>query len=273
MKELPGVRVMSRVRLGLFLEATGSLCVWLFLRGKTVVTSNDPIRESLATLSRFFIGDSTLGDTLQRVVDLAAVAVPPAAFTGITMLVDERVSTAVFSDPESAVIDEAQYAAGTGPCLDAYRDGVVYVIPSTKRDERWPEFSRTAYEHGVNNTLSLPLLVGDDSVGALNLYGREEDVFSADDQENAQNFAVQAAVVLANAQAYWDARTLGERLTEATRSRATIEQAKGILMAQSKVSPDQAFDLLRHASQRENRKLRDIARELVERHSSSESRL
>lgn len=59
---------------------------------------------------------------------------------------------------------------------------------------------------------------------------------------------------------------LSENLAEAMKSRATIEQAKGILMAQKPMTPDQAYDVLRMASQRENRKLREIARELVERH-------
>jgi GAF domain-containing protein len=237
-----------------------------------LATSNDPIRDSLAALSRFFFGDSTMGDTLQRVIDLAVLAVPPAAYTGLSMLVDDKVTTSVFSDAEVAEVDEAQYAAGTGPCLDAFRDGVVNAIPSTERDVRWPAFSRRALDHGIRSTLSLPLMVGDDSVGALNFYSRQEDGFSAEDRQNGQIFAVQAAVVLANAQAYWDARSLSERLTEAMHSRAAIEQAKGILIAQSRISPDAAFELLRAASQRENRKLREIAQELVDRHSKGEDR-
>jgi len=237
-----------------------------------MATSDDPIRDGLATLSRFFIGDSTMGDTLQRVVELAALAVPPAAYTGISMLVDDRVTTSVFSDPDVVEIDQAQYNAGTGPCLDAFRDGKVYRIPSTEHDERWPEFCRTALQYGIQSTLSLPLLVGDDSVGALNLYSRGEDAFSEEDQQHAETFALQAAVVLANAQAYWDARTLSERLTEAMRSRAVIEQAKGILMAQSHAGPERAFDMLRIASQRENRKLREIAQEIVDRHSRESPR-
>lgn len=108
-------------------------------------------------------------------------------------------------------------------------------------------------------------------MGALNLYSTLEDGFSDADRQNSEAFAVQSAVVLANAQAYWDARTLSEHLTEAMRSRATIEQAKGILMAQSKVGSDAAFDLLRSASQRENRKLRDIAQDLVDRQSGTTS--
>lgn len=230
-----------------------------------MASANDPVRDSLAILSRFFVGDSTMGDTLQRVVDLAAVAVPPATYTGITMLVDERVSTSVFSDPDVPEIDQAQYAAGTGPCLDAFRDGEIRRIASMEREERWPDFRRTALQHGIRSTLSLPLVVGEESLGALNLYSEGEDAFSEDDEANAESFAIQAAVVLANAQAYWDARSLNEHLTEAMRSRATIEQAKGVLMAQSNVGPDEAFDMLRRASQRENRKLRDVAQDIVDR--------
>ena len=229
-----------------------------------MATSEDPVRESLAALSRFFVGDATMGDTLRRVIELVVVAMPPATYAGISMLVDDKVTTSVFSDPEVPEIDQAQYSAGTGPCLDAYRDGEVHRIASTERDDRWPEFCRTAVEHGIRSTLSLPLRVGDDSVGALNLYSTLEDGFSKEDQANGETFALQAAVVLANAQAYWDARTLGEHLAEAMQSRATIEQAKGILMAQSNVGPDAAFEMLRSASQRENRRLRDVAQALVD---------
>ena len=46
-------------------------------------------------------------------------------------------------------------------------------------------------------------------------------------------------------------------------SRAVIEQAKGVLMAQRHVDSDQAFEILRQASQRYNRKLREIAEGIV----------
>ncbi len=74
-----------------------------------------------------------------------------------------------------------------------------------------------------------------------------------------------ASVVLANAQAYWSAYELSRQLQQAMESRASIEQAKGILIEQSGVNEDEAFQLLRRASQRENRKLRDIATEVVRR--------
>lgn len=79
-----------------------------------------------------------------------------------------------------------------------------------------------------------------------------------------------AAAVLANAQAYWDAHTLSQQLNEAMHSRAVIEQAKGIVMARTAgMGPDQAFEALRRASQRENVKLRTIAQRIVDNHAGT----
>ena len=68
-------------------------------------------------------------------------------------------------------------------------------------------------------------------------------------------------MVLANAQVYSDARQLNENLNQAMRSGATIDYAVGILMAHGGRSPEEAFQLLVRASQREARKLREIATE------------
>jgi hypothetical protein len=127
-------------------------------------------------------------------------------------------------------------------------------------------------EHQVLSTLSLPILSGDVSLGALNLYARQEAAF--DDEAEAVGFdlATAAGAVLANVTAYWTAFQLSENLSEAMRSRAVIEQAKGILMARSPgLTPDAAFDLLRKASQRENVKLRNIAHRIVARRTNGQS--
>jgi GAF domain-containing protein len=98
----------------------------------------------------------------------------------------------------------------------------------------------------------------------MNLYARSPKAFGRADREDGEAFAAQAAIVLANAQAYWDAHTLSLRLGDAMQSRAVIEQAKGILMAAEGLAEDEAFDMLVRASQRENTKLREIARRIVE---------
>jgi GAF domain-containing protein len=227
--------------------------------------AESPLTSSLAALSRFFVGDGTLQETLSRVADLTVEAVPPVELAGITMMVEGRPQTAIFTDPEATEIDEAQYGTGEGPCVQAFRENRVIRIDSTLRDGPWQAFRETASEHGVRSTLSLPLTVDKEAVGALNLYAKREHAFGDDEVETATLFASQAAIVLANAQAYWDARELSSGLSEAMKHRAVIEQAKGVLMAAEGLDEDAAFQLLVSASQRENVKLRDIAQRIMDR--------
>ena len=223
----------------------------------------EPLSESLAALSRFFVGDGTLYETLDRVAHLAQVAVNGADMVGLTMLVEGRNTTAVFTDAKAPEIDTAQYETGNGPCLEAFRHQEMFRIDDTQMDERWPTFSDLAAAHGVRSVMSMPLVANHEGVGALNFYSRVPKVFADDEARIGAQFAAQSAIVLANTQAYWDARELSQQLNEAMKSRATIEQAKGILMGAQRCGPDEAFEILVRASQRENRKLRDIAANVV----------
>jgi GAF domain-containing protein len=229
------------------------------------MASQDPLARSLAALSRFFVGDGTLQETLTRVAHHAQEAIPASAMTGITMLVEGRARTAVFTDDTAPEIDSVQYETGVGPCLDAFRHEQVFVIEDTTKEDRWEAFTEAAAAHGIRSTLSIPLVANHEGVGALNFYACEPNGFSGDDVEVASQFGAQAAIVLANAQAYWDAHQLSQNLATAMQSRAVIEQAKGILMGVQRCSADEAFEILVRASQRENRKLRDIAQDLVAR--------
>ena len=225
--------------------------------------SEPPLGESLGALSRFFVGDGTFEQTLQRVCDLTVEAVPAAGLVGITMMVEGRKRTAIFTDDLSPEVDQSQYDTGEGPCLDAFEQQRTFVIEATSEEGPWPAFRQAAAAHGIGSTLSLPLGVDNQPLGAMNLYAYTERAFGDRDREIGELFASQAAIVLANAQAYWDARTLSERLGDAMKSRAVIEQAKGMLMAAERCDEEKAFQMLVHASQRENIKLRDIAARIV----------
>ena len=224
----------------------------------------DALNKGLHSLTTFVVGGQTLGETLNGVAELAVQAVPGADVAGLTLVKDGRPTTSIFTDPTSPEIDQAQYDAGAGPCLEAFNLGEVFRVDSTEGDDRWPEFRAACQHHGIKSTLSLPLLVESQAVGALNLYSHVERGFPEGEEDRAMAFARQAAVAVANAQAYWEAKEIADQLHEAMKSRAVIEQAKGMLMAAQGCGPDEAFDLLVRASQRSNRKLRDIAGELVD---------
>ena len=228
----------------------------------------DPRAQALRALATFVVAEAPIGDTLLRVSQITQEAMPAAELAGISLLGDNgKPTTAIFTDMDAPEIDAGQYESGRGPCLDAWRQQrVIRIDEMDKASGDYREFARTAQAHGVKSTLSLPLHAANRGVGALNLYARVDHGFSEDDEAIGADLAAVAAIVLANASDYWEALKLSEQLTEAMRSRAVIEQAKGMLMAQSpNLDADGAFDLLRRASQRENVKLRDIALRIVER--------
>jgi GAF domain-containing protein len=228
----------------------------------------DPHSHALHALARFFVAESSIGETLLRVSEITTAAMPSAQLAGISMLDENgRPTTAIFTDSDAPEIDAAQYESGRGPCLTAWRQQrVVRIDDMGGAADEYPEFAKAADAHGVRSTLSLPLVAGSRPVGALNLYARVANGFSAEDEAMGVDLASAASIVLANSSAYWEATQLSEQLSQAMQSRAVIEQAKGMLMAQSpNLDADAAFDLLRRASQRENVKLREIAQRIVDR--------
>jgi GAF domain-containing protein len=230
--------------------------------------TSDPRAAALSALSGFLLSELSLGDTLLRVAEIATDAFPAASIAGIT-LTDEygRLQTGVYTDEASPEIDASQYESDRGPCLDAWRDRRIVRIDDMEEAKReYPEFAGAALDHKVFSTISFPMLAGGVAIGALNLYSTQQQGFMEADEPMGTELTAAASVVLANATAYWSAIELGEGLSEAMKSRAVIEQAKGLLMARSPdLDADAAFDLLRRASQRENVKLRDVAQRIVDR--------
>ena len=112
--------------------------------------------------------------------------------------------------------------------------------------------------------MSIGLPVARQTIGALNIYGTADGAFDAATQELATAFASYAAVAVANAGVYASTATLAANLQRALQSRAVIDQAKGILMGRHRITADAAFDMLSAQSQVTNRKLREIAADIVE---------
>jgi len=200
---------------------------------------------------------------LQRVAWLAAAGEFSCGLTALDGCVPMTVAA---SDEAAARVGEAQYAMGEGPCLEAIALGDAIHVRDQQTDDRWSGYRQAALDRGVRSSLSLPLFVDDAAVGALNLYDRHgPDGFDADGQKRAQVFAAQAATALALDHQLRRHERTSDQVAAALRSRATIDQALGILMAQEKCDADTAFNLLRMHSQTTNQKLRDVATRLVER--------
>jgi GAF domain-containing protein len=223
----------------------------------------DPHR-SFAELGRFLLDEQPLDAVLERVAELAVDTIPGATEVSLTMLDDDEPRTAAFTGERARRLDERQYDRGFGPCMDAAASGETILVEDTATTTQYPHFGSEAARIGVTQTLSVGLPLPHRTVGALNVYGSAEQSFDRDSVAIAQTFASYAAVAIANAALYHQSVEMARNLQTAMQSRAVIEQAKGILMAQHHCSPDEAFVMLRSASQRSNRKLRDLAQAIVD---------
>lgn len=223
----------------------------------------DGLTAAMAELASLLVDEDDLPGMLDRVSRLAARSIPECDSAGVTLLTGNEPITAAASDGRTLVVDQAQYKAGDGPCLQAFRTKEVQRVVVEEAFAQYPDFALAARQVGVRSFLAAPLLVRGDGIGALNLYSSQSHGFAQLDEAVVVLFAAQAAVAVENSRLYQSARTLSGQLTAAMASRAVIEQAKGVIMAVRNVDEDTAFDLLRRVSQAKNRKLREIATDVV----------
>ncbi len=199
----------------------------------------------------------------QQLATLSAALVPLTS-CGVTIRRDHGVATTGSSDQFAMQLDEIQSACGQGPCLQALRTGQRVQVSDLAAEDRWPDYQIRALAAGVRSSVSLPLTVDGTSVGALNLYSRAPDSFDDSDIRRAESFTRQAATVLTLMLRLARQAEQEGQLLEALATRAVIDQAMGIVMAQRQISSVAAFGVLREASQNSNRKLSIIAAELIE---------
>jgi GAF domain-containing protein len=221
------------------------------------------LAEALAELGHLMLAIPSVEAMLGDVARLSAGVIRPPAACGITLQRDHQPFTAAATDPLAAHADELQYGEDQGPCLQSLRSGQVVSVPDLTTEHRWGTYPARALSYGVRSSLSLPLTVDGDTRGALNLHATVPGAFGDAERQRAELFAAQASAALTVVVRQTRQLELSAQLREALASRSVIDQAIGILMAQQHCDAELAFTLLRGASQHQNRKLRDVATEIV----------
>ncbi|MFC4857193.1 ANTAR domain-containing protein [Actinophytocola glycyrrhizae] len=230
-----------------------------------VIQRLDEVTGALAELSRVLDQEEDLSVIMERMCHRVVGAIPDADLASVTVLRDGTPASLAWTDRYTLSVDRAQYDAGEGPCLEAVRSGKVQHITVPDVAGRWPAFAAAAGDLGIGSYLSAPLFIDDKYQGSLNLYGRRTHGFRALDAALLELYTTAAEAALRNTLRYLDTRRHMDELLHALTSRAVIDQAKGILRVAHGISADEAFAMLVDRSQRENRKLRELAVEFVDR--------
>jgi GAF domain-containing protein len=226
------------------------------------------LRAGLRGLAGMVAGARGVFELLGEVAEFAAHAIPGVDGAGVGLIdadqgrptLQKAAATAEFVHE----IDAIQYdKLHEGPCITCMESRRATVSGSLGSDSRWPRFGGRVARMGVHSALSLPLMVGEHVIGAINCYATSHDAFGEHAAQLGSQFAGPAAVSIYNAQLLAGARERAEHLQQALESRALIDQAIGIIRSRSGASAEWAFARLVRMSQTENTKLYVIAERLV----------
>jgi hypothetical protein len=161
-------------------------------------------------------------------------------------------------------LDGAEQLSDEGPCLHAMRTGLP-VLLADAADSRWPGYGRELAAQGFTTVLSIPLDLGPTGAATLNFFATEPRVLSDRINVEATGCAEEVRRALALALRIADAELASANLAAVLEHRTPIDLARGIIMAQSRCTAQEAFEVLRKASSNRNQKLHALALEMTTR--------
>ncbi|MBC7292267.1 MAG: GAF and ANTAR domain-containing protein [Actinotalea sp.] len=219
---------------------------------------------AFAQLSRLRSGAGVSQDVMHRMAACARAAVPAASGVSLVLGLPSAPEAVAATAGPAAGADGLQVMVEEGPCVDAYVQRRAVDSGSLAQDPRWPRLAARLGPDDVVSVVAVPIESDEGLLGALGCYSCEADAFDAGDLQAAELIAQTVGAVLTSLRQKDELRQLGRQLTSALESRAVIEQAKGIVMAERSCTPQEAFDHLSQLSQRGNVKVRDVARLVVD---------
>lgn len=220
--------------------------------------------DAFVRMADTLVDDYDIVDVLYELVS-HCVRLLDAAAAGI-VLVDQRGSLQVLasSTEQTRMLELYQLQTSEGPCWDCVHGGEpVSVADLNTEADRWPQFVPRALDEGFVAVHALPMRLRRETIGALNLFGREPGPMPEQDLRTAQALADTATIGILQERAIHRGEVLTEQLQVALTNRITIEQAKGVLAQAGNLDMDQAFQALRTYGRRRSTRLSDIARQLV----------
>jgi GAF domain-containing protein len=220
----------------------------------------------LQVLTRFARTLADGYDVAEVLYDLSdsVVSVLGAKGAGVSLAgADGRLAFVTATSDVIAQVERVQQDSQAGPCHVAFMTNELVVVEDISTHDEWPTLRDAALGSGLSSVLGVPLRVQARSIGSLNVYDIGSRVWSPDELAAATVLADIAASYVAHASELDTAKRINEQLQTALDSRVLIEQAKGILAGERKISVDDALDILRNHARSNQASLRAIAEAVV----------
>lgn len=202
---------------------------------------------------------------LLTVLSSRCVELLPVSAAGVMLASPDGELRVVASSTEAMrVVETFEQQAQEGPCPDCFRSGEAVHVADLAATDRWAAFTPVAVAAGFRSVNAVPMRLRGTVVGALNLFGRSAGALDAADANTARGMADIATIAILQHRVAWEAQAFKEQLHRALSGRVVLEQAKGIVSECTGLSVEQSFDRLRSYARANNRRLADVAREVVE---------
>ena len=220
----------------------------------------------LQVLTRFARTLADGYDVAEVLYDLSdsVVSVLGAKGAGVSLAgADGRLAFVTATSDVIAQVERVQQDSQAGPCHVAFMTNELVVVEDISTHDEWPTLRDAALGSGLSSVLGVPLRVQARSIGSLNVYDTGSRVWGPDELAAATVLADIAASYVAHASELDTAKRLNDQLQTALDSRVLIEQAKGILAGERKISVDEALDILRNHARSNQASLRAVAEAVV----------
>jgi GAF domain-containing protein len=219
----------------------------------------------------FLLTEQTAHDAVNALAEIARDVIILAEGAGVSLIQDGNRISVGATDRKVLAVDDVQYTLGEGPCLSAWAEVQPVIIADTTTDMRWKDWSDAAAEAGVRSCLSVPLLRGSESIGAMKVYSGSPDAFSDVDQRLLANLARSAAALLGHVQASDTPQRISDTVKEFLVSRDTIGIAGGILMERHDLDRDQALTRIATLASEQKISLSDTAASIARRQDGTDT--
>jgi GAF domain-containing protein len=170
------------------------------------------------------------------------------------------------STEQARVVELFQIQNDEGPCLDCYHSGQAVIISDIRSDTaaaRWPRFAAATQEMGYAGVHAIPMRLRDQVIGTLNLFKIVPDGLDPAVVVAATALVDVATIGILQERAVRQQEVVAGQLQRALNSRVVIEQAKGILAERLRVTPDEAFVLLRRYARDHNHPLTELSGDVI----------
>ncbi len=217
------------------------------------------------------VAEQSLGNPVSPAhVCAAAVATVGVDGAGLTLVLSPTVRETVdATDGVAAALEELQLTLGQGPCVDALSKGgpvLAEDLRSSEYSTRWPAFTPAALDAGAGSVFALPLQIGAIRLGVLDLYRARPARLDPQEMADALAFADAAGILLLDGAGTRSGEVQQAREPEDTSApEAVVHQATGMILVQLGVSAEAAFARLRAYAYAHERRLSDVARDVVDR--------